>query len=158
MAAALPGRAPHSLAHAGSGANLVWVGYAAAVRLLLSILVLVVVGSLASAAGSASAGDWRVNVREVCSFKLLPDAGVALTTKLTFRHARGGRSTSVRVIAGWNVGRLYPKAETALLVRLSSGQVARRVVTRRIPHVPVLWAKLKAGGVNCASTYTYEVP
>lgn len=97
-------------------------------------------------------------MHEVCSYKLLPGAGVALTTRLTFRNAKGGRSTSVRVIPGWNIGRLYPKAETALLVRLGPGQIARRVVTRTIPSAPRLWQKLKARGIKCASTYTYDVP
>jgi hypothetical protein len=129
-----------------------------ALRPLLSILVLLVLGYLAPAAGSASAGYWRVNVQEVCSYKLLPGAGVALTTKLTFRNARGGRATAVRVIPGWNIGRLYPKAETALLVRLGPGQIARRVVTRTIPSAPRLWRTLKAGGIKCKSTYTYDVP
>lgn len=99
-----------------------------------------------------------MNVHEACSYKLLPNAGVALTTRLTFRNAKGGRSTSVRVIPGWSIGRLYPKAETALLVRLRPGQVAQRVATRTIPRAPKLWQELKAGGIKCASTYTYEFP
>ncbi len=109
------------------------MGYSpSALRQLLSILVLVLVGYLAAASVSASAG-WRVNVNEVCSSKLLPGAGVMLTTKLTFRNAKGGRSTSVRVIAGWNIGRLYPKAETALVVRLGPGRDRPK---GRHPHDP----------------------
>lgn len=81
-----------------------------------------------------------------------------MTTKLTIHNARGGRSASVRVTPGWNVGRMYPKAETALLVQLGPGQIVRRAVTRTIPGVPRLRDKLKAEGINCASTYTYEVP
>jgi len=134
------------------------VGYAAAVRRLLSILVFLLVGYLALAAGSVSAGSTRVNVHEKCSYKLLSSQGVALRTSLTLSNARGGRSASVHVIPGWNIGRLYPKAETALLVRLRPGQTARRVVTRTIPSVPRLWKQLQAGGVNCASTYSYKIP
>jgi len=143
---------------AGSGAKLASVGYAAAVRRLLSISVLLLVGSLAPAAGSVSAGTTRVNVHEKCSYKLLPSQGVALTASLTFSSARGGRSATVHVTPGWNIGRLYPKAETALIVRLSPGQTARRVVTRRIPSVPRLWKQLQAGGINCASTFSYTIP
>jgi len=135
------------------------VGYSLPALRLLSILVLLVplvLGSLAPAAGSASAGG-RVNVHEFCTGKFLPGAGVELTTRFTFRNARDGRATAVRVIPGWNVGRLYPKAETALVVRLRPGQIARRVVTRTIPSAPRLSQKLKAGGIKCASTITYDV-
>jgi hypothetical protein len=134
------------------------VGYAAAVVRLPTVFVLLVIGSLAQAAGSVSASDTRVKVHEECSFKLLTGDAVALTTSFTFTNARRGRSTSVRVIPGWNVGRMYPKAETALFVRLGPGQTARRAVTRTIPSVPRLWEKLSAGRVNCASTFTYRIP
>jgi len=153
----LPGRAPAR--YAESGANLGSVGYAAAVLRLLSVLVLLVIGSLVSTAGSVSAGgSTRVNVREDCSYKLLADRGVTLTTSLTLSNARGGRSTSVEVIAGWSIGRLYPKAETAVLVRLGPGQTVRRVVTRTITSAPKLWEQLRAGGVKCASSYSYKIP
>ena len=134
------------------------MSYSPALRPLLSILVLLVLGYLAPAAGSTSAAFWRVNVDEACTYKLLPRDGVMLTTKLTFRNAKGGRLTDVRVIAGWNSGRLYPKAETTVLVRLEPGQTARRTITRTIPSAPTLWRTLKASGMKCKSTYSYTLP
>jgi hypothetical protein len=137
------------------------VGYAAAVRVRppLSILVLFVVAWLAPAAQSAPVGSTRVQVDETCSYRLLSGNAVAFTTSYTLSSARGGRSSSVRVIAGWNIERLYPKAKTAWFVRLGAGQTLRRVVTHRIPSVPRLWAKLRATGrLNCASSYTYTIP
>ena len=98
-------------------------------------------------------------MRERCSFTLLPNAAVLLTTKLTISNARGGRSASLRILPGWNVARLYPKAKTTLTLRLGPGRSVRRVVTRRIPGVPRLWAELQAAGrINCASTFTYRIP
>jgi len=126
-------------------------------RRLLSILVVLLVGSLAPAAGSVSAGSTRVRVLEECSYKLLPGQGVVLTTTLTLSNARDGRSSSVQVLPGWNIGRLYPKAKTALLVRLGPGQTVRRVATRRIPSAPRLWEQLRADGVKCASSYSYKI-
>ena len=126
-------------------------------RRLLSILVFVVVGCLAPAAGSVSAGDTHFKVNEECSYKLLSGAGIVLTTSLTFSNASGGRSASVHVLPGWNIGRVYPKAETGVFVRLSAGETARRFVTRTIPSVPRLWEKLRADGVNCASTFSYRI-
>ena len=156
MAAALPGRAPHTVS--GRGATSDSVGYSAAVRPLLSILVVLGVGSLALTAGAVSAGPTRLNVDEECSYKLLSGEGVVLTTSLTFRNAQGGRSASVRVRPGWNVGRMYPKAETDVVVRLGPGQSARRTASRTIPSAPRLWERLRAGGVRCASKFTYQIP
>ena len=130
----------------------------AAVLRLWAILVLIGVGCLALAAGPVSAVTTRVDVRERCSFRLLPDAAVLLTTRLTISNAPGGRPAVVRVLPGWNIARLYPKAKTALVVRLGPGRTTRRVVTRTIPNVPRLWQKLRsAGRINCASKFTYEI-
>lgn len=99
-----------------------------------------------------------MSVQEKCSSKLLPDNGVVLTTKLTMSNARSGRTVTVRLRAGWNVRRLYPKAQTELVVRLSPGQSARRTVTRRFANVPELWKTLQdEKRVNCASTKTYTI-
>jgi hypothetical protein len=98
-------------------------------------------------------------VQERCSFRLLPNATVLLTTRLAISNARGGRFVSVRVVPGWNVGRRYPKAKTSLAFRLGPGRTVQRVATRRIPSVPGLWAELRAAGrVNCASTFSYRIP
>ena len=39
---------------------------------------------------------------------------------------------TVRVLAGWNVGRLYPKARSPLVVRLGPGETVKRTVTLRL--------------------------
>ena len=129
------------------------------VRPPLSILVLFVFVSFAPMAESASVGSTRVQVDETCSYRLLSGNAIAFTTNYTLSNARGGRSSSVRVVAGWNIERLYPKAKTAWFVRLGPGRTLRRAVTHRIPNVPRLWARLRATGrVNCASSYTYTIP
>jgi hypothetical protein len=128
------------------------------VRRSLSILSVVLCGCLVPAAGHASAQKTRVSVQEKCASKLLPDNGVLLTTKLTMTNAGSGRAVTVRFRAGWNVGHLYPKAQTEVVVRLGSGQSARRTVTRSFANVPELWKTLlDEKRVNCASTKTYTI-
>jgi len=128
------------------------------VRRWLSILSVILCGCLIPAAGHASAQKTRLSVKEKCASKLLPDNTVLLTTKLTMTSARAGRAVTVRFLAGWNVGRLYPKAQTELVVRLGPGQSARRTVTRRFTNVPELWQTLEEKKrVNCASTKTYTI-
>lgn len=132
--------------------------YAAAVPRLPSIVALLLIGSLAATGSVAAEGSTRVNVKEKCSYKLLADQGVVLTTTFVLSTARGGRPSSIRILPGWNIGRLYPKAETALRVRLRPGQTVRRAVARRIPRAPRLWQQLRTDGVNCASTLSLEIP
>jgi hypothetical protein len=127
------------------------------VRRCLSILLVVLFGCLATAAGNASA-QTQLNLREECASKLLPNNGVALTTTFTMTNARRGRKATVRLRAGWNVGRLYPKAPTELVVRLGPGQSARRTVTLTLASATELWKLLQAKKrLNCASTKTYTI-
>jgi hypothetical protein len=127
------------------------------VRRWLSILSVVVCGCLATAAGNASA-QTQLNLREECASKLLPNNGVALTTTFTMTNARRGRKATVRLRAGWNVGRLYPKAPTELVVRLGPGESARRTVTLTLASAPELWKLLQGKKrLNCASTKTYTI-
>lgn len=110
------------------------------------------------AAGQAAAADTRLKVAERCSFSLLPDNGVQLTTTFTITNARRGRSASVRIVAGWNVGRLYLKAASPTEVRLGPGRSTQRVVKRTLVHAPELWRRLRDDArFNCASTKTYTI-
>ncbi len=97
-------------------------------------------------------------MQEKCASKLLPNNVVVLTTKLTMINARSGRTVTVRFRAGWNVGRLYPKSDAELVMRLGPGRSVSRTVTRRFANVPELWKTLQdEKRVNCASTKTYTI-
>jgi hypothetical protein len=134
------------------------VRYARGVR-LLRVLVVLACASAALAVEPAATRNTKVQVSEDCSFRLLGGRGVALTTTMTVSNAGGGRSASVRLIPGWNVGRLYPKGEFPLFVRLNPGATVRRTMTRRVLDAPRLWEMLRVGaGLGCASTYTVRIP
>jgi hypothetical protein len=108
--------------------------------------------------GRAEAADTKLSMAEECSFKLLPKDGVALRTTFTVKN--GGRKTaaSIRFVAGWNIGRLYLKAESPTTLRLAPGRKAQRTVTRTLPHAPELSKALrKTGTFHCASIKTYTV-
>ena len=123
-----------------------------------STLVVVVSVGLWVAAGQASAVDTRLNVAEKCSFSLLPDDGIVLTTTFTVTNARHGRPASVRIVAGWSIGGRYVKAGSSTNVRLGPGRSAQRVVKRTMPHAPALWESLRDDArFNCASTKTYTI-
>ncbi len=122
------------------------------------ILLVVVCGAFGPAALDASALKTQLKVHEACVFKLLPDNGIVLTTKLTLKNASGGRTVTVRYRAGWNVEQYYPKAPTELVVRLGPGKSASRSITRRLVNAPVLWQTLRdADDLNCASTKVYTI-
>ncbi len=110
------------------------------------------------AAGQASAVDTRLNVAEKCSFSLLPDDGLMLTTTFTVRNARHGRPASVRIVAGWNIGGRHLKAGSQTNVRLGPGRSIQRVVKRTMLHAPALWKSVRDDArFNCASTKTYTI-
>ena len=120
-------------------------------------MVVVTVG-LGLAVGHASAVDTRLNVAEKCSFSLLPDDGLMLTTTFTVTNARHGRPASVRIVAGWNIGGRYLKAGSPTNVRLGPGRSVQRVVKRTVLHAPALWKSLRDDArFNCASTKTYTI-
>ena len=78
---------------------------------------------------------------------------------MVISNARGGQTTSVRVTPGWNVGRLYPKSESSLVVPLTAGDTAWRTASRRFPDAPQLREMLRGGaGLVCASSYTVRIP
>lgn len=123
-----------------------------------STLAAVVCACCGLAAGQASAVETKLNVEEDCSFTLLPDDGVVLTTTFTVTNARHGRTASVRIVAGWNVGRLYLKAAAPTVVRVGPGRSARRVVKRTVLDAPALWRMLRdADRFSCASTKAYTI-
>ena len=123
-----------------------------------STLAVVVTVGLGVAVGQASAVETRLNVQEKCTFILLPDDAVALSTTFTVKNARRGRSASVRIVAGWNIGRLYFKATSPTVVQLGPGRSVERVVKRTVLHAPALWQSLRDDArVNCASTKTYTI-
>jgi hypothetical protein len=123
-----------------------------------STLVVVVSVCLGTAAGQASAVDTRLKVAEKCSFSLLPDDGVLLTTTFTVTNARRGRPASLRLVAGWNIDRLYLKAPTPTVLRLGPGGSVQRVVKRTLQHAPALWKSLRDDArFTCASTKTYTI-
>lgn len=110
------------------------------------------------AAGQASAVDTRLKVAEKCSFSLLPDDAVMLTTTFTVTNARHGRAASVRIVVGWNIGRLYFKAASPTVVRLGPGRSEQRVVKRTLLHAPAVWKSLSDDArFNCASKKTYTI-
>lgn len=122
------------------------------------MIVAVACGWVGAAAGDASALKTRLNVHELCTYELLPDNGVVLTATLTLTNARGGRTASVRYRAGWNVGRLYPKADTQVVVRVQPGRSTRRSFSRKLLNAPTLWRELRESErVNCASTKVYTI-
>jgi hypothetical protein len=128
------------------------------VRRWLSVLSVVGCGCVLTGAGLAAPPKTQLNVSEKCSSQLLPDNGVVLTTNLTLTNARRGRNVTVRILAGWNVEHLYPKARRALTVRLGPGETARRTVTLKLTSAPELWKALRASKkLSCASTKTYTI-
>ena len=127
-------------------------------RRWIPTLAAVVCACLGLAAGQAAAVETKLNVTEDCSFALLPDDGVVLTTTFTVTNARHGRAASVRIVAGWNVGRRYFKAAAPTLVRVGPGRSARRVVKRALLDSPALWQTLRdADRFTCASTKAYTI-
>jgi hypothetical protein len=107
----------------------------------------------------AATRSTQVRVDEVCSFRIQPGGAVVLTSTMIVSNARGGRSASVRLVPGWNVGRLYPKGSFPLFVPLSPGYTTRRTASRRFEDAPRLFEMLRAGaGLICASTYTVRIP
>jgi hypothetical protein len=109
--------------------------------------------------GQPAARSTHVRLDEDCTFRLLSGGDVVLTSTMIVRNARGGRAASVRLVPGWNVGRLYPKGQFPLFVPLSPGYTTRRTASRRFTDAPRLWEMLSAGaGLICASTYTVRIP
>jgi hypothetical protein len=128
------------------------------VRRWLSILSVVMCGCLVTGASHASPPKTQLHVNEKCSSQLLPGNGVVLTTNVTITNARRGRNVTVRILAGWNVERLYRKARSELVVRLGPGETARRTVTLKLASAPELWQSLRASKkLTCASTKTYTI-
>lgn len=127
-------------------------------RLRLSIVLILVCSVLAPAASMAAPPKTQVSVREACASQVVEDGGVVLTTNLTMTNARSGRMVTVRVLAGWNVGRLYPKARSPLVVRLGPGETVKRTVTLRLASASELAKSLRAQKrLVCASTKTYTI-
>ena len=128
-------------------------------RRLLGVLTILSFVCAVAVTEPAATRSTQVHVDEDCSFRLLPDRTVVLTTTMIIRNARGGRTASVRFIPGWNVGRTYPKGQFPFFVPLSAGYTARRTASRRFTDAPRLWEMLSSGaGVLCASTYTVRIP
>ena len=120
---------------------------------------MLVCGLLLPTAGQSATPKTQVNVREECSSQVLAEGGVVLTTNLIMSNARTGRPVTVRFLAGWNVGRLYQKARSELVVRLDPGESVRKTVTVKLASAPELEKLLRAKKrLVCASTKTYTIP
>jgi hypothetical protein len=131
------------------------VGYSAAVRRLLGVLVVLSCVCAGSLSEPAATGNPQVRVGESCAFRFLQDRSVVLTSTLTVRNAHGGRSASIRIVPGWNIGHMYPKGGSPFVLQLGPGQTVSRTTSRRAVTAPRLWELLSAGApFHCASTYT----
>ncbi len=120
------------------------------------ILALIALASLTPAANSAPAATADVIFTSRCSFELLSGSGVALSTKFELESV-GDLPALVKLTPGWNVGRLYPKAETKRILRLEAGETATFTVTRRFPQAPALRAALEPPArLRCASLFTVK--
>ena len=105
-------------------------------------------------ASSAPAAQTLDTLTERCTFVPVAQDGVRLTTRFKLESV-GGLPTKVSLIPGWNIGRQYPKAPRARLIRLQAGETQTFIVTRTILHVPALRNSLRRGPKpRCASIFS----
>lgn len=122
-------------------------------RRSIAILVLVTLASLTPVAHSARAAEADVILTERCSFRLLAERGIVLSTRLKLESV-GDLPARVKLIPGWNVARFYPKAEQKRVLRLEAGETRSFVVTRKLPHAPAIRAALEPPArLRCVSVF-----